>query len=119
MKELREQIDSIYNYFKNNDEQDTELNKMFLKVIEGITDKLEEIQVNLENLDENISYLNEDLSDIQEDIFEEVTLEELEAYEDEYIEVTCNNCNKAAFIEKSALENNKLIPCPFCNNNLK
>lgn len=119
MKEIKDQINSIYNYLQNNQEEKTDLNELLLKTLESITDKLEEFQVNLENLDENMSYLNEDISEIQDDLFEEVTIEELETYEDEYIEVTCENCQKVAFIEKSALENNKVISCPFCNHNLK
>lgn len=119
MKEIKDQINSIYNYLQNNQEEKTHLNELLLKTLESITDKLEEFQVNLENLDENMSYLNEDISEIQDDLFEEVTIEELETYEDEYIEVTCGSCEKVAYIEKSALENNKVIPCPFCNHNLK
>lgn len=86
-------------------------------LLEGISNKLEETIVKQEAIEENIQFIDEDLTDLQEELFEEVSLEDLEDFEDEYVEIQCNKCNKPLFIEKDALENNKIIPCPFCNEN--
>lgn len=82
-----------------------------------ISNKLEETVVKQESIEENIQFLDDDLTDLQEEFFEEVSLEDLEEFEDEYVEIECNECKKPLFIEKSALENNMSIPCPFCNKN--
>lgn len=119
MNEIKNKIETLHNYLKTNEKEKTPFNELLMQTLEQITDKLEEFQVNMETLEENLSYINEDLSEIQDDLFEEVTLEELEAYEDEYIEVSCSNCDKVTFIEKEALDNNKVIPCPYCSHNLK
>ena len=70
-------------------------------------------------LDENVSLINDDLSEVQDEIFEEVTFEELEEFEDDYVETICNNCKKVLYVERSVLKNNEEIPCPYCNNKFK
>ncbi len=101
-------------------------NKIFkekvLELIESLAGKIEEMEVNIETLDENVSLINDDLSEVQDEIFEEVTfeeLEELDEFEDDYIEVICNNCGKTLYVERSVLRNNEEIPCPYCNNKFK
>ncbi|SDO85340.1 CD1247 N-terminal domain-containing protein [Clostridium gasigenes] len=86
-------------------------------LLEGISNKVEETLVKQESIEENIQFIDEDLTDLQDELFEEVSLEDLEDFEDEYVEIKCNKCNKPLFVEKEALENNKSIPCPFCNEN--
>lgn len=86
-------------------------------VLESISNKVEETIVKQEAIEENIQFIDEDLTDLQEELFEEVSVEDLEDFEDEYVEIQCNKCDKPLFIEKDALENNKSIPCPFCNEN--
>lgn len=86
-------------------------------LLEGISNKVEETLVKQESIEENIQFIDEDLTDLQDELFEEVSLEDLEDFEDEYVEIKCNKCNKPLFVEKEALENNKNIPCPFCNEN--
>lgn len=98
-------------------------NKIFkervLDLIESLASKIEEIQINIETLDENVSLINDDLSEVQDEIFEEVTFEELEEFEDDYVEVVCDNCKKTLYVERSVLRNNEEIPCPYCNSKFK
>ena len=119
-------MEKIYNTVSNlrtliND--DSLDNKMFkekvLDLIESLANKIEEMQINRETLDENVSLINDDLSEVQDEIFEEVTFEELEEFEDDYVETICNNCKKVLYVERSVLKNNEEIPCPYCNNKFK
>lgn len=86
-------------------------------VLDSISNKVEETIVKQEAIEENIQFIDEDLTDLQEELFEEVSVEDLEDFEDEYVEIKCTKCDKPLFVEKDALENNKSIPCPFCNEN--
>lgn len=81
--------------------------------------KLEEIMENQAVLAENFRYMDEDISGIQEELFEEVSLEDLEEFEEEYKEILCKNCGKPIFIEESTLKENKNIKCPYCNEDIK
>ena len=67
-----------------------------------------------EYLEENIEYIDNDLTDIQDELFEEVTFDDLNGLEDEYVEINCEKCSKPLFVEQQALNNNNAIPCPFC-----
>lgn len=87
------------------------------KILEAICDKVEETLVKQEAIEENIQFIDEDLTGLQDELFEEVSLEDLEEFEDEYVEIECVKCNKPLFVEKGALESNQNIPCPFCNEN--
>lgn len=100
---------------------DIENKDLFLKlsnILENLTEKVEEIKVNQETIEETLEYMDDDLSGIQEELFEEVSLDELEDFNDEYKEIKCSHCKKPVFIEVSTLENNNKIPCPYCNKNI-
>ena len=84
-------------------------------LLECLSDKVEEIIVKQESIEENIQFIDEDLTGLQDEFFEEVSLEDLEEFEDEYVEIECSKCKKPLFVEKGALESNQSIPCPFCN----
>lgn len=120
VKEIRNIVKNLYELLEDNKESNksTEFNSLVLNVLDKLCDKVEALQVNQETLEESISFLNEDISEIQEDLFEEVSIEDLEAYEDEYVEVTCNHCKKTIFIETQAINNNEMIPCPYCSSNI-
>ena len=92
------QFDSISNDLKSKFE-----NKYNLPV---------EDEMNHEEGDYN-PYAN-DLTDIQDELFEEVTFDDLNGLEDEYVEINCEKCSKPLFVEQQALNNNNAIPCPFC-----
>lgn len=102
--------------------QDKEYKDLFnniSSILDALSDKVEEVLVKQEYLEENVQYMDEDLTDLQEELFEEVSFDELDDFEDEYIEINCVNCNKPMFIEKETLEKNKTVPCPFCKKNIK
>ena len=61
-----------------------------------------------------MEYIDNDLTDIQDELFEEVTFDDLNGLEDEYVEINCEKCSKPLFVEQQALNNNNSIPCPFC-----
>lgn len=111
LEDLKDKVSKV----ENNEYR--EMFKSINAVLEGLSDKVEELIVKQESIEENIQFIDEDLTDLQDEFFEEVSLEDLEDFEDEYVEIECNNCKKPLFVEKEALENNKTIPCPFCNEN--
>lgn len=91
----------------------------FYEAINLLADKIEEVNVKQETIEENIQYIDEDLTCLQEEVFEEMSLEELEDIEDEYVEIKCNSCSNPLFIEKDVFESKKEIPCPFCKEVIK
>ncbi|MGL5149950.1 MAG: CD1247 N-terminal domain-containing protein [Clostridium sp.] len=115
MEEISNSIEKLKGIIKNiQSDEYKEIFSEITNVIEALGNKVEEIIINNETLEENVSFLNSDLSNIQEELFEEVSFEDLEEFEDEYVEINCKNCGKPLFTEKSFVNNNK-IPCPFCN----
>ena len=88
MKDIKNNISNLLKAMDKNTELDKEFKDSLLNVISSLVDKVEELQVNVETLDENVNLLNDDLSGVQDELFEELTLEELEEYDDEYCEVT-------------------------------
>lgn len=118
MIDIKEILESLKD--KVNKVENKEYKEIFSDInllLEKISNKLEETIVKQESIEENIQFIDEDLTDLQEELFEEVSLEDLEDFEDEYVEIQCNNCAKPLFVEKDALKNNQSVPCPFCNEN--
>lgn len=119
MENIKNKIENIKNdisYIKENE---------YKNILEKITLVLDEMLYSFENmsnrqdyLEENVQYIDEDITGLQEELFEEVSIEDIMDMEDEYIEVSCKNCNKPFFVEKEAVDKNKGIPCPFCNENI-
>lgn len=119
MKNIQNSILEMKKLLENSSEVENSFNKQLLDLVENLVNKVEEIQVNMETLDENLSLINDDLSEVQDELFEEVTLEELDEYDDEYEEVICTYCDKPIYVEKSVIESDKDIPCPYCNKSFK
>lgn len=119
MENIRNGVLNLKTLVKENSLDDKVFKEKILDLIEGLASKIEEIEVNIETLDENVSLINDDLSEVQDEIFEEVTFEELEEFEDDYVEVICDNCKKTLYVERSVLRNNEEIPCPYCNSKFK
>ena len=116
MKDIKNNISNLLKAMDKNTELDKEFKDSLLNVISSLVDKVEELQVNVETLDENVNLLNDDLSGVQDELFEELTLEELEEYDDESCEVVCDKCHKPIYIEKDILNRSESIPCPYCGN---
>ncbi|GAB6170332.1 hypothetical protein JCM1393_27920 [Clostridium carnis] len=120
MKEIKDNINLLKETITNlSDGKNKEIFSQISSILVSLSDKLEETIVKQEFLEENVQYMDEDITDLQEELFEEVSFDDLNEIEDEYIEITCTNCKKPFFVEKDALDNNKLIPCPFCSKNIK
>ena len=105
---LKEQIEGI------KEEQYKELFDSVSDILSDLSSKIEEISLKQDYLEENIEYIDNDLTDIQDELFEEVSFDDLNSIEDEYVEIKCDNCDKPLFVEQQALNNNSSIPCPFC-----
>ena len=116
VKDIKNNISNLLKAMDKNTELDKEFKDSLLNVISSLVDKVEEFPVNVETLDENVNLLNDDLSGVQDELFEELTLEELEEYDDEYCEVVCDKCHKPIYIEKDILNRSESIPCPYCGN---
>lgn len=118
MIEIQETLENLKEkIIKVENEEYREIFEDINKLLECISNKVEETIVKQEAIEENIQFIDEDLTDLQDELFEEVSLEDLEDFEDEYVEIQCNKCNKPLFVEKDALDSNANIPCPFCNEN--
>jgi len=120
MKNMREEVNLLKESIA--DIEDNNYKNCFLKmtnIIESLNEKLQELSTNMEAIDENMGFIDSDLSDIQDELFEEVSLEDLNDIEEQFVETNCIHCNKSIFIEKSALDDNKEIPCPYCGKSVK
>ncbi|AOR23918.1 CD1247 N-terminal domain-containing protein [Clostridium taeniosporum] len=120
MENLRNQINGLKSNLSKIESE--EYKSYFLSVVsilEMMDNKIEELTVNQEAIEENIRFMDDDLSDLQEELFEEVSIDELNELEDEYVEATCCHCGNTIFAEQSTLKNNNEIPCPYCNKNIK
>ena len=119
MENIRKNLDELKLILEENKDMDNIFNRKLLEIVNGLYNNLEETQVNLESVAEDLSLINDDLSEVQEEVFEELSFEELEEYEDEYVEVRCSNCDKPIFVEKSVLKSEEGINCPYCENKIK
>lgn len=118
MKEIRNNIEKLKEEISTIDK--SEYKSVFnniSSILDGLSNKIDEIMVNEAVLSENLKYMDDDISEIQEELFEEVSLEDLDEFESEYTEVSCSKCAKPIFIEASALEEDN-IPCPYCGENI-
>ncbi|MGL4451488.1 MAG: CD1247 N-terminal domain-containing protein [Sarcina sp.] len=118
MDNIRENLVSLKVILDNNKDLDNEFNRKLLEVVNGLFDNIEGITVNLETVTEDVALINDDLSNVQEELFEEMSFEELEEAEDEYVEVKCQSCSKPIYVENSVLKNKEKISCPYCTNQI-
>lgn len=119
MKELKEKISKLSELLSGDSgTEDKGFKAAVIEILSDICDEVETLQVNQESLAENVEFLNNDISDIQDDLFEDVSVDDLECGDEEYVEIMCKNCGKGIFFEQSALDNNTIIPCPYCGEEL-
>lgn len=119
MEEIRKQLGEFRNSLNNiEDEKYKDYFSRMTSIMDAFSNKVEEVIVNMETIEENVDFMDKDLSNIQDELFEEVSIEELNDIEDEYKEINCVHCNKPIFIEQSALDSGKEIPCPYCHKNI-
>lgn len=117
MKDIKCKINSLKeDILSIEDEKYKNIFDSLLSIVDDMADSLEEMDYKQESLEESLKYIDEDIIGLQDELFEEVSIEDLMEIEEEYVEINCKNCNKPLFIEKESLDNNKDIPCPFCNN---
>lgn len=120
MREIHNKLENINKQLeKIEDEKYKSIFSCFYEMIEDLSQKVEDISLKQEYLEENVQYIGDDLTDIQEELFEELSFDDLEQIEDEYVEIKCLECEKPLFVEKQALDDNTTIPCPFCNGKAK
>ena len=83
MKDIKNKLDMLRKDISRVEED--KYNKIFSEMydlLDAYSIKLEEIMENQAVLAENFKYMDEDISGIQDEHFEEVTLEDLEEFED-------------------------------------
>lgn len=119
MDNVRKNLTDLREILKSSKELDNPFNRKLLEVVNELFDQVEAIQVNVESVTEDLSLINDDLSEVQEELFEEVTIEELEGYEDEYVEIKCSKCDNPLYVEKSVLDNKESLSCPYCTNEIQ
>lgn len=116
MKEIKFKIEKIKEDISNI--EDTKYKKIFdnlFSIIEDMAESMDEMESKQESFEESIQYIDEDIIGLQDELFEEVSIEDLMELEEEYVEIKCKYCGKPLFVEKESINNNKKIPCPFCN----
>ncbi|MGL4655372.1 MAG: CD1247 N-terminal domain-containing protein [Sarcina sp.] len=118
MDNIRENLNSLKLILDKNKDLDNEFNRKLLEVVNGLFDSIEGMTVNLESVAEDVALINDDLSNVQEELFEEMSFEELEEQEEEYVEVKCQSCAKPIYVENSVLKNKEKISCPYCTNQI-
>ena len=120
MKNIKDKINNLRkNIDKVQDDKYKEIFNQFSNILDELNENIEEVMVNETVLAENFKYMNEDISGIQDELFEEVSIEDLEEMEEEYIEISCDNCGKTIYIEQSVLDKNEEVKCPYCNELIK
>lgn len=112
MENIRNIMDNLKMNIQNSDKIDSE--KEIINILDLLINKVEELELKQQYLEENFEYIDDDLTDIQEELFQELSIDDLSQIEDEYIEVSCKNCDKPLFVEKDVLEKKEKFPCPFC-----
>lgn len=118
MNKIRNEIKLLKdNIQRVNDDKYSDIFTNISDILDRLSDKVEDLMVNQKVIAENINYMNEDISGLQDELFEEVSIDDLEEFEEEYKEINCKNCGKPIFIEESAL-NNEDINCPYCNSKI-
>lgn len=110
---IKEQINELEN------DKTKEVLNSFHEVIDLLSLKIDEITDRQNTVEENIQYIDEDLTSLQDEVFEEISFEELEDIEDEYVEVKCTSCNNPLFVEQEVFDSKSEIPCPFCKGTIK
>jgi Zn finger protein HypA/HybF involved in hydrogenase expression len=116
MKDIKAKINIIKTNVSNiNNEEYKAFFNDILSVLNDMSNVIEDMGNRQDYLEENVQYIDEDLTVLQDELFEEVSIEDLMEIDDEYVEISCKNCNKPLFVEKESIDNNKSIPCPFCN----
>ncbi|MEN8075625.1 CD1247 N-terminal domain-containing protein [Clostridioides difficile] len=122
MRDIYTKINEVKNKIDNldiKDEQYRDIFNSFSDILLDLSSKVEDVTLRQEYLEENMEYIDNDLTDIQDELFEEVSFDDLNSIEDEYVEIKCKKCNKPLFVEQEALNNNTSIPCPFCGGKAK
>lgn len=122
MRDIYTKINEVKNKIDNldiKDEQYRDIFNSFSDILLDLSSKVEDVTLRQEYLEENMEYIDNDLTDIQDELFEEVSFDDLNSIEDEYVEIKCEKCNKPLFVEQEALNNNTSIPCPFCGGKAK
>lgn len=122
MRDIYTKINEVKNKIDNLDiknEQYRDIFNSFSDILLDLSSKVEDVTLRQEYLEENMEYIDNDLTDIQDELFEEVSFDDLNSIEDEYVEIKCEKCNKPLFVEQEALNNNTSIPCPFCGGKAK
>ena len=115
MRDVYTKIDQVKNKINDiKDEKYADIFNSLSDILLDLSSKVEDLNSRQEYLEENIEYIDNDLTDIQDELFEEVTFDDLNGFEDEYVEINCEKCNKPLFVEQQTLNNNNPIPCPFC-----
>ena len=122
MRDIYTKINEFKNKIDNldiKDEQYRDIFNSFSDILLDLSSKVEDVILRQEYLEENMEYMDNDLTDIQDELFEEVSFDDLNSIEDEYVEIQCDKCNKPLFVEQQSLNNNTFIPCPFCGGKAK
>ena len=93
------------------------------KLIRAMIDVLDEIAAEFEMIDEDMAELSEqidavdeDLADVEEFLYDDEEDDDFD--DDDFVQVTCPECNEDIFLDPDALDED-YIDCPACGTKLE
>lgn len=89
-------------------------------ILRTMAEEIEDLQIAQEETDEYIDAIDEDLNNIEEDFYGEFDDDddEMEDCCEDYVDITCPNCNETVYIDSDICEEKDAITCPNCHSNI-
>ena len=90
--------------------------RAMIDVLDGIAAEFEMIDEDMAELSEQIDAVDEDLADVEEFLYDDEEDDDFD--DDDFVQVTCPECNEDIFLDPDALDED-YIDCPACGTKLE
>lgn len=90
----------------------------FSSILEEMADEIYDLQVNQSELEDYVESVDDDLYDLEDEFYEDEDGNEMDAEEEEWVEVDCPNCGETVCFEPDILEDEENlieVTCPNCD----
>jgi ribosomal protein S27E len=92
-----------------------------IDLLDEMVDSIEENEAAIAELDDGIAELSDDLdellSEFEDEDFDEEDDED-DAYDEDFLEIECPQCNEMIYFDQSMLESENPLICPNCGRTL-